>query len=97
MIYSHQDQHLHPWLPQLQPLHCTCFPHAHMHVCTPPAAANWQHLSGNMFNLTVFGRLVEETEGAAGLLLAYAITAAGVPCFCPFCEVTAPLPLLLRG
>eukprot|EP00878_Enallax_costatus_P025105 GHUV01026826.1.p1 GENE.GHUV01026826.1~~GHUV01026826.1.p1 ORF type:complete len:177 (+),score=51.92 GHUV01026826.1:225-755(+) len=40
--------------------------------------ANWQHLSMNLFNLCVFGKMVEETEGAAGLIFAYLITAVGV-------------------
>lgn len=48
----------------------TLFSHAFAH-------ANWQHLSANLFPLLVFGKLVEETEGAAGVLLAYLLTAAG--------------------
>eukprot|EP00775_Hariotina_reticulata_P012482 gene12482-12616_t len=39
--------------------------------------ANWSHLSMNLFNLCVFGKMVEETEGAAGLIAAYLITAVG--------------------
>ena len=39
--------------------------------------ANWQHLSANLFNLCVFGKLVEETEGAWGVVFVYAVTAAG--------------------
>lgn len=31
----------------------------------------------NLFNLCVFGKMVEETEGAAGLIFAYLITAVG--------------------
>jgi membrane associated rhomboid family serine protease len=41
------------------------------------AHANWQHLSANLFPLLIFGKLVEETEGAAGVVLAFCLTAAG--------------------
>jgi membrane associated rhomboid family serine protease len=39
--------------------------------------ANWQHLSANLFPLLVFGKLIEETEGAAGVIFYYCLTAAG--------------------
>ncbi len=35
--------------------------------------ANWQHLSGNLFLLFVFGKLVEEEEGVVGVVLTYFI------------------------
>jgi membrane associated rhomboid family serine protease len=41
------------------------------------AHANWQHLSANLFPLLVFGKLVEETEGAFGVVVSYLLTAAG--------------------
>lgn len=41
------------------------------------AHANWQHLSANLFPLLVFGKLIEETEGAAGVIFYYCLTAAG--------------------
>jgi len=39
--------------------------------------ANWSHLSMNLFNLCVFGKLVEETEGGSGGWFTYIITALG--------------------
>lgn len=35
--------------------------------------ANWDHLFGNAFSLLVFGRMVEEEEGAFGLWLTYLV------------------------
>ncbi|KAF8065519.1 RBL11 [Scenedesmus sp. PABB004] len=43
--------------------------HAFMH-------ANYQHLVGNLFNLLLFGRMVEETEGP-GVVAIYLLCAAG--------------------
>lgn len=42
---------------------------------------SYGHLSGNLFNLYVFGRLVEETEGAFGVWFTFIVTAAGTPDF----------------
>jgi membrane associated rhomboid family serine protease len=39
--------------------------------------ANWAHLSGNLFFLYLFGRLVEEREGASGVILSYLACGAG--------------------
>ncbi|MGF1497445.1 MAG: rhomboid family intramembrane serine protease [Elainellaceae cyanobacterium] len=36
--------------------------------------ANWTHLSGNLFMLYIFGRLVEEEEGWLGVVASYLIT-----------------------
>jgi membrane associated rhomboid family serine protease len=36
--------------------------------------ANWSHLSGNIFFLYIFGKLVEEDEGTGGVLLTYLVT-----------------------
>lgn len=36
--------------------------------------ANWAHLSGNLFMLYVFGRLVEDEEGLLGVVSSYLIT-----------------------
>lgn len=41
------------------------------------AHANWAHLSANLFPLLIFGKLVEETEGAVGVVFYYLLTAAG--------------------
>uniref|UniRef100_A0A7S3U8L9 Peptidase S54 rhomboid domain-containing protein n=1 Tax=Picocystis salinarum TaxID=88271 RepID=A0A7S3U8L9_9CHLO len=38
--------------------------------------ASWSHLSGNLFLLYIFGRLVEEEEGAFGVVMAYLICGA---------------------
>ena len=35
---------------------------------------NWGHLSSNLFQLYVFGKIVEEEEGIVGVLLSYLIT-----------------------
>lgn len=39
--------------------------------------ANWAHLSGNMFLLYVFGKIVEEEEGALGVVASYLVTGLG--------------------
>ncbi|MGF1538750.1 MAG: rhomboid family intramembrane serine protease [Elainellaceae cyanobacterium] len=36
--------------------------------------ASWSHLSGNLFMLYVFGRLVEEEEGVVGVTSSYLLT-----------------------
>jgi len=41
------------------------------------AHANWEHLSSNAFALLVFGRMVEEEEGALGLWLTYLLAGVG--------------------
>ncbi|EFJ44375.1 hypothetical protein VOLCADRAFT_106417 [Volvox carteri f. nagariensis] len=38
---------------------------------------NWAHLSGNLFNLCVFGKMVEETEGALGVVLTFLLCGVG--------------------
>ncbi|KAK9866699.1 hypothetical protein WJX84_001104 [Apatococcus fuscideae] len=37
----------------------------------------WEHLSNNLFLLFVFGRIVEEEEGAAGVWVSYLLSAVG--------------------
>jgi len=39
--------------------------------------ASWQHLSSNIFFVYVFGKLVEEEEGAFGVVFSYLVTGAG--------------------
>lgn len=39
--------------------------------------ANWAHLSGNMFSLYVFGKIVEEEEGVLGVVVSYLVTGLG--------------------
>jgi len=39
--------------------------------------ANWQHLSGNLFFLYIFGRLVEEREGTFGVVFTYLVCGLG--------------------
>lgn len=39
--------------------------------------ANWEHLSGNAFSLLVFGRMVEEEEGAFGVWATYLLCGVG--------------------
>jgi membrane associated rhomboid family serine protease len=38
---------------------------------------SWMHLSGNMFFLYLFGKLVEEEEGTLGVLVSYLVTGIG--------------------
>eukprot|EP00240_Pyramimonas_obovata_P013623 CAMPEP_0118926138 /NCGR_PEP_ID=MMETSP1169-20130426/3912_1 /TAXON_ID=36882 /ORGANISM="Pyramimonas obovata, Strain CCMP722" /LENGTH=243 /DNA_ID=CAMNT_0006867635 /DNA_START=266 /DNA_END=997 /DNA_ORIENTATION=- len=39
--------------------------------------AGWEHLSNNIFFLYIFGKLVEEEEGTAGVWLTYLVTGVG--------------------
>eukprot|EP00884_Botryococcus_braunii_P003481 jgi/Botrbrau1/13133/Bobra.0187s0088.1 len=39
--------------------------------------ASWEHLSSNIFLLLIFGKAVEEEEGATGVWLTYLLTALG--------------------
>ncbi len=39
--------------------------------------ANWQHLSGNLFFLYIFGKLIEEEEGAIALIISYLVCGLG--------------------
>lgn len=39
--------------------------------------ANWAHLSSNIFFLYIFGKLVEEEEGAFGVWMSYIVTGVG--------------------
>ena len=39
--------------------------------------ANWAHLSGNIFFLYVFGKIVEEEEGFFGVWFSYLFTVGG--------------------
>jgi len=38
--------------------------------------ANWEHLSGNAFSLLIFGKIVEEEEGALGVWMTYLVCGA---------------------
>lgn len=38
---------------------------------------SWAHLSGNLFNLCVFGKMVEETEGTAGTIFVFLVCGVG--------------------
>jgi len=48
-------------------------PHWWQFVTAAFVHANWEHLFGNAFSLLVFGRMVEEEEGALGLWITYLI------------------------
>lgn len=50
------------------------------------------HLMSNMFNLVVFGKLVEETEGAFGLVFTYVACALGAAAFAVLTQ-----PAVVRG
>lgn len=55
--------------------------HAHWHwwqfLTSAFCHGSFQHLTSNLFLLLVFGKQVEETEGAGGLWLIYLLTALG--------------------
>lgn len=54
--------------------------------------ASWGHLSMNLFNLCVFGKLVEETEGAFGVVFTYIACALGAAALSVFTQ-----PAVVRG
>jgi len=56
--------------------------------------ASWTHLSGNLFMLYVFGRLVEDEEGIVGVVSSYLITglAANV-----LSLILQPIPIVSLG
>ena len=39
--------------------------------------ANWAHISGNLFFLYIFGKLIEEEEGLVGVVLSYLVCGIG--------------------
>jgi len=52
-------------------------PHWWQFVTSIFCHANWAHLSGNIFFLYVFGKIVEEEEGAFGVWFSYLFTGVG--------------------
>lgn len=56
-------------------------PHWYQFITSTFAHANWAHLSGNLFFLYIFGRIIEESEGTLGLIGAYLITGLGANLF----------------
>ncbi|KAF5835352.1 hypothetical protein DUNSADRAFT_7518 [Dunaliella salina] len=70
------DQVFH--LPMMRSL---CLSHAHPHwwqwVTHTFMHASWGHISNNMFFLLTFGRLVEDTEGAFGVVFTYLVCGMG--------------------
>ena len=61
-----QGLYLHQRQPQFYQLVTSLFCHA-----------NWQHLSGNLFFLYIFGRIVEEEAGTLGVILSYLLCGVG--------------------
>jgi len=61
-----QGLYLHQRQPQLYQFFTSLFCHA-----------NWQHLSGNLFFLYIFGRIVEEEAGTLGVILSYLLCGVG--------------------
>jgi hypothetical protein len=53
------------------------------HTTPPPKTTtnSWAHLSANLFNLCVFGKLVEELEGGVGVIFTYLVCAVGAAAF----------------
>jgi len=60
-----------PWIQSLALSHW--HPKPWQFVTAAFVHANWEHLFGNAFSLLVFGRMVEEEEGALGLWLTYLV------------------------
>jgi len=60
-----------PWMQSLALSHW--HPKPWQFVTAAFVHANWEHLFGNAFSLLVFGRMVEEEEGALGLWLTYLV------------------------
>lgn len=65
------------WMSQLYLYHAS--PRWWQFVTSAFCHASWEHLSSNLFLLYVFGKLVEEQEGAIGVWCAYIICALGKP------------------
>lgn len=70
------DKVLHlPWVPMLYLQHSS--PMWFQYVTSLFCHASFQHISGNLFFLYVFGKLVEEEEGAFGVVASYLICGIG--------------------
>lgn len=52
-------------------------PQWYQYVTSTFLHANWAHLSGNLFFLYIFGKLIEEEEGVLGVVSTYLITGIG--------------------
>lgn len=59
--------------------------------------ANFAHLSGNLFFLYIFGRLIEEEEGVAGVVISYFICGLGASLFDHFLSSQNVLSLGASG
>lgn len=59
--------------------------------------ANWAHLSGNLFFLYIFGKLVEEEEGILGVVASYLITGLGANLLSVLLQPGATLSLGASG
>jgi len=64
-----------PWLSSLALSHWA--PQWWQFITAAFVHANWEHLLGNAFSLLVFGRMVEEEEGAFGVWTTYLICGIG--------------------
>jgi membrane associated rhomboid family serine protease len=63
-----------PVVPALALVHSA--PHAWQFVTCAFTHYDYAHLAGNLFSLLVFGRMVEEEEGAVGVVLTYIVCGA---------------------
>lgn len=63
------------WMPHLYLNHA--MPRWWQLVTSAFCHADWAHLSSNLFMVYVFGKLIEEKEGAFGVWMAYLVTAIG--------------------
>ncbi len=52
-------------------------PHWYQFVTSTFCHLNWAHISGNLFFLYIFGKLIEEEEGTSGVILSYLICGIG--------------------
>lgn len=70
------DKFLHlPWCQTLYLNHAR--PQWWQFITSAFCHAGWEHLSMNMFNLLIFGKLIEEIEGWFGVWLTYILSAVG--------------------
>ena len=63
-----------PVIPSLALVHSA--PHAWQFITCAFTHYDFAHLAGNLFSLLVFGRMVEEEEGGAGVVLTYLVCGA---------------------
>jgi membrane associated rhomboid family serine protease len=72
-------------------------PHAWQFVTCAFTHYDYSHLAGNLFSLLVFGRMVEEEEGALGVVLTYLVCGAAAAAASYFAMPAASVSLGASG